>query len=89
MSPEQIRGEQVDARSDIYSLGATLFEMLSGRPPFWEGNIEYHHLHTPPPPLPAETDTMLAAAVLRGLAKDKDDRYQTIEDLSEAVARTE
>jgi serine/threonine protein kinase len=49
MAPEQITGEGVDARSDIYSLGIMMYELVSGHPPFYLGNIEYHHIHTPPP----------------------------------------
>ncbi|HMX61466.1 MAG TPA: molecular chaperone DnaK, partial [Candidatus Sumerlaeota bacterium] len=52
MAPEQITGEGVDPRSDIYSLGIMMYELVSGHPPFYLGNIEYHHIHTPPPPLP-------------------------------------
>jgi len=49
MSPEQTLGKNVDARTDIYAFGVTLFEMLTGRLPFTEGDVAYHHCHTPPP----------------------------------------
>lgn len=81
MSPEQIRGDHIDARSDIYSFGATLYEMASGRPPFPDGNIEYHHLHTPPVPLPDSVVPPLRAAVIRCLEKDVSRRFQTIAEL--------
>jgi molecular chaperone DnaK len=85
MSPEQIRGDQVDVRSDIYSFGATLYEMASGRPPFPDGNIEYHHLHTPPPPLPATVNEALRVVVMRCLEKQQTERFQTITELKFAL----
>jgi serine/threonine-protein kinase len=85
MSPEQIRGDRVDERSDIYSLGAMLYEMISGRPPFWEGNIEYHHLHTAPTPLGDSVHPVLASIVIKCLAKAPEDRFQSIEEMSLAL----
>jgi serine/threonine-protein kinase len=80
ISPEAIRGSTTDARSDIYSLGATLYELLVGRPPFVEGNLLMHHLHTPPPPLRShrsEIDPPLEELVLHCLAKAPGERFQT------------
>ena len=80
MSPEQCLGQHVDARSDLYSLGCVLHELLTGRPPYPEGQplaIMYQHLNNPPsspralrPDIPAKLDRL----VLGLLAKDRDDR---------------
>jgi molecular chaperone DnaK len=89
MAPEQIKGIEVDARTDIYSLGITMYEMLSGRPPFLEGNIEYHHLHSPPPPLRMPTPLELAEIIFKCLAKNPDERFQSAEELDAALAEVE
>jgi tRNA A-37 threonylcarbamoyl transferase component Bud32 len=75
MSPEQIRGMEIDARTDIYSLGATLYEAASGRPPFVDGNIEYHHLHTVPQSLPDTVSPLLANTIMKCLEKDPANRW--------------
>ena len=86
VSPEQARGDQVDSRADLYSLGCVLFEMLTGRTPF-EGNLaalSYAHVHTPAPrvrsidpAVPTEMDELVAAM----LEKDPADRPQTADDV--------
>ncbi|MCC5875979.1 MAG: molecular chaperone DnaK [Candidatus Sumerlaeia bacterium] len=83
MAPEQITGEGVDARSDIYSLGIMMYELISGHPPFYLGNIEYHHIHTAPPPLPESVSPRLRQAIMRCMKKDPAERYQRVEDLFE------
>ena len=79
MSPEQCSGEELDARADVYSLGAMLYEMLTGGPPFRANNLAgliAKHLHEPPPPFPPELGVppALAAACFRALAKNRNDR---------------
>ncbi|MFG1810196.1 ABC transporter substrate-binding protein [Streptomyces sp. NPDC049040] len=81
MSPEQINGAEVDARSDVYAVGCVLTELLTGRPPFTDGNplnLMYWHVHTAPPApssrnsgVPQELD----ALVLTALAKDPAARH--------------
>jgi eukaryotic-like serine/threonine-protein kinase len=83
MSPEQAAGRELDHRTDIFSLGVVLYEMLSGRRPFQGGSpVEIMHsiMHDAPPPLagvPPEVDQILAKA----LAKDLRDRYRHVGDL--------
>jgi tetratricopeptide (TPR) repeat protein len=88
MSPEQTLGKNIDHRTDIYSLGVTIFEMATGTVPFKEGNIPYHHVHTAAPDVRERRSDLppaLAAIVNRCLAKDPADRFQsTREILAEA-----
>jgi serine/threonine-protein kinase len=83
MSPEQVRGERVDARSDLYSLGVTFYEIVSGRRPF-EGNSQYEildgHLRqqpTPPTEINPRVSPRLAGVILKALVKDPGARYQS------------
>ncbi|MBI4230338.1 MAG: serine/threonine protein kinase [Planctomycetes bacterium] len=93
MSPEQGRGETLDTRSDLYSLGIVLFELLTGRVPFQTDTPTaaiYMHIHEPPPrprEYNPEIPEALEAIVLRLLAKSPAARYQTPNDLAADLAR--
>ena len=98
MSPEQIRGVVVDARSDLYSLGVTFYQMLSGRLPFPPSDTgsEYEvmrgHTELPPPPLldvSPDLPPALAELVMRSLAKNPADRFQTAAEWLEAISNYE
>ena len=86
MSPEQARGEITDGRTDIYSLGIVLYEILAGHLPF-EGEttmgVLMKHINEPPSPVPGLPKAM-QNVLDRALAKDVDDRFQTPEEFGEA-----
>src|SRR5690349_22511256 len=84
MSPEQARGDQTDHRTDIYSLGIVLYEMLAGRVPFEADNtvtILHMHIHTPPPAIPG-IPAKAQAVIDRALQKNPQDRYPTSREMA-------
>jgi eukaryotic-like serine/threonine-protein kinase len=93
LSPEQARGETVDARSDLYSTGCLLYELLTGRPPFVGESpvsVAYQHVREqalPPssfdPDIPPEVD----AVVLKSLAKSREERYQSASEMRQDIHR--
>jgi len=80
MSPEQLLGEKCDHRSDLYSLAASLYELLRGHPPFHTGSIPTQIQFKAPPPI-EEIPDYVNAALLKGLAKKPESRYSTCAEL--------
>ncbi|MEV7397995.1 Stk1 family PASTA domain-containing Ser/Thr kinase [Aeromicrobium sp. NPDC092404] len=93
LSPEQARGETVDARSDIYSTGCLLYELLTGRPPFVGDSpvsVAYQHVREearPPSQLNPEVSAAVDNIVAKSLAKRVEDRYQSAADMRKDIDR--
>jgi serine/threonine-protein kinase len=93
LSPEQARGSPVDQRSDLYSVGVVLYEMLTGKTPFTgDTPVEIAMKHLSDPPRPPSVDRPdippdLDMIVLRALAKNPDDRFQTAEEMDAELDR--
>jgi tetratricopeptide (TPR) repeat protein len=86
MSPEQSTGDNPDHRADLYSLGCTLFQLQTGRVPFTEGDVAYHHRHTPPPDpreFAPETPEQVALLILEMLQKEREDRVQSAAEIAQ------
>jgi eukaryotic-like serine/threonine-protein kinase len=90
MAPEQILGEEISALTDQYALGCTLYRMLTGRPPFTEGDVLYHHVHSAPAPAREwnpQIPAWLEAIILRAMDKDRTRRFPSVEALLEELDR--
>lgn len=91
ISPEQARGEEPDPRSDIYSLGVMLYELLAGRPPFQNESLvatAMAHVNDPPPPprsIRGGIPRRLEEVILKALAKDPDERFTTADEMKHAL----
>lgn len=89
MAPEQIRGDAIDGRADLYALGCVLFEMLCHRRPFAGGSSVYHHLNTAPEDparLRQDVPPALAGLILSCLAKDPNERPASASAVGKALA---
>ncbi|MEU6641448.1 Stk1 family PASTA domain-containing Ser/Thr kinase [Saccharomonospora sp. NPDC046836] len=94
LSPEQARGEQVDARSDVYAAGCVLYELVTGEPPFTGDSpvaVAYQHVREDPKPPSAVNPAVspeLDAVVLKALAKGAANRYQSAAEMRSDLVRT-
>jgi serine/threonine protein kinase len=91
MSPEQVQTQPVDARSDLFSLGVVLYELLTGHLPFrgeHEASLAYSVVHEQPPPphtIRSDTPSSLEAIILKCLEKEPQKRYQTADEIARAL----
>src|SRR5437764_662641 len=92
VSPEQARGESGDRRSDLYSLGIILYEVMTGLPPFLGGSIPAilmrHNQEMPEPPERVNPDISpnVSAVILKSIAKDPDARFSSASAMTRALA---
>ncbi len=89
LAPEQALGQPVDQRTDLYSLGATLYRLAAGAAPFYGERNDLLHAHvnlTPPDPRDAGVPDALASLILRSMSKNPDERFQSGNDFADELA---
>jgi serine/threonine protein kinase len=86
-SPEQVSGKPLSIQSDVYSLGAVMYELLSGQPPFFTGDVYHCILHKNPEPIP-DISPFMNQVILKALAKKPDERFQNCAEMRKALQQT-
>ncbi|MFW5782160.1 MAG: serine/threonine protein kinase, partial [Candidatus Muiribacteriaceae bacterium] len=90
MSPEQITGEELDYRTDIYSFGVSIYQLLTGKLPFEDGDIRKRHLEEkpiPPSAINPDLNYKIDQIILRCLEKDPDKRYSSMKDIEKELSK--
>ncbi|NOX89926.1 MAG: protein kinase [Calditrichaeota bacterium] len=86
-SPEQVSGKPLSVRSDIYSLGATLYDLLNGKPPFFTGEVYHCILYQKPEPI-EHVSPFMNDLLLKALAKKPEERFQSCQEMRSALQKT-
>lgn len=90
MSPEQVQGNAIDARTDIYAYGIVMYELAEGKPPFTEGDLAYHHLFTEPPPIQrAGVPDKFKQIIMKCIQKKPEDRWQSAREIIDELRKIE
>ncbi len=87
MSPEQLQGKQISIASDLYSLAATMYDLLNGKPPFFSGDVYHQIIEEPASPI-AEVTPELNTILLHALEKNPSQRFQTCAEMRRALQQT-
>ncbi len=86
-SPEQVEGKALTVQSDLYTLGAVMYDLLQGKPPFFTGDVYNNILHTPPPPI-EHCSAFMNDVLLKALAKNPQDRFSNCQEFKQALQST-